>query len=103
MRRVKLEGLKESLQGSGFAKRGCDHCCDVGPPRRMGRGITEGVAGVGRRDEKQWLGALQNANSRMMGPLRSIGWHSCSNIYEQRYRGGGEKARARRIIRGKNI
>ena len=46
MRRVRLEGLKEGLQGSGFAKRGCDHCCEVGPPRRMGRGITEGGSQV---------------------------------------------------------
>ena len=42
MRRVRLGGLKEGseggLQGSGFAKRGCNHCCDVGPPRRTEEG-----------------------------------------------------------------
>ena len=38
-----------------------------------------------------------------MGLLRSIGWHSCLNIYEQRYRGGGEKQERRKTIRGKNI
>ena len=45
----------------------------------MGRGITEGVAGVGRRDEKQWPERRQNANSRMIGPLGSIAWHSYLN------------------------
>ena len=55
---------KEGLQGSGFSKRGCDHC-EVGPPRRIGRGGSRReVAGVGRRDEKQWLERRREADSR---------------------------------------
>ena len=47
MRRVRLRGLKEGSEGGsareGFAKRGYDHCCEVGPPKEDGkRGITEG-------------------------------------------------------------